>query len=128
MKNLEIIAYDGLKLQGYLFDEVKKPKGIIQIIHGMQEHGLRYEETCKYFNKQGYIAFVSDLRGHGKTAIDENHLGQSDGDIFSQTVSDQMTISEKLVEMYPNLPLNIFGHSYGSFITQKYIQRYCHFL
>jgi len=122
MKNLNITSIDGLELKGYLFDEVKNPKGIIQIVHGMQEHGLRYEDTCKYFNKAGYIAFVSDLRGHGHTAIDEKHLGQDDGDIFSLTVHDQITISEKLIELFPNLPLYIFGHSYGSFITQKYIQ------
>ncbi len=125
MKEIKIRSFDNLELNTYVYDEVKKPIGVIQIIHGMQEHAGRYDEACKYFNKQGYIAIASDLRGHGKTAIDEKHLGVSDGDIFSETVQDQIIVTKYIEENYPNLPLYVFGHSYGSFITQKYIQ-VCH--
>ena len=42
MKNKDIISFDNLILKGYLFDDVAKPQGVIQIIHGMQEHSERY--------------------------------------------------------------------------------------
>ena len=121
MKKVEIQSFDGLKLKGYLFSEVKNPIGVIQIIHGMQEHGMRYEQTAGDFNNAGFIVFVSDSRGHGKTAENLELLGRSDGDIFSETVQDQVIISEYLVAKF-NLPLYVIGHSYGSFIAQRYIQ------
>lgn len=125
MKNLKIKSFDGLELNAYLYDEVDNPKAIVQIVHGMQEHGARYDYTCKALNKAGFIALVSDNRGHGLTAKSIEHLGESDGDIFSETVNDQIEISKWLTAKYPDLALYIIGHSYGSFITQRYIQA-CH--
>ena len=77
MKTVKFKSFDGLEINSYLY-ETKNPKGIIQFINGMQEHGGRYEETCKYFNKQGYICFVSDLRGHGQTSKSIEELGKDD--------------------------------------------------
>ncbi len=116
-----ISADDGTNLQGYLFDQVSNPIGILQIIHGMQEHAARYFETAEFFNQHGYIVFVSDLRGHGKSAESVDKQGVSE-DIFPETVADQVKISQMLVARYPELPLYVFGHSYGSLITQRYIQ------
>ena len=124
MKEVKIKSFDNLDLHTYIYDEVKKPIGVIQFIHGMQEHAGRYDEVCKFFNKHNYICLASDLRGHGKTAKDIQSLGISDGDIFSETVQDQITITKYIQDNYPDLPIYIFGHSYGSFITQKYIQEY----
>ncbi len=125
MKEIKIKSFDETQLHTYVFDEVKEPIGVIQIIHGMQEHAARYEGTCRELNKHGYVCIASDLRGHGKTSKDTESLGKDDGDIFSATVIDQIEITNYIINTYPNLPLYIFGHSYGSFITQKYIQ-VCH--
>ena len=94
MKNKDIVSFDGLKLKGYLFDDVIHPVGIVQIIHGMQEYANRYFEVIKKFNEKGYIVFVSDLRGHGLTAKSIEELGKDDGDIFENTVKDQIIISQ----------------------------------
>ena len=121
MKNKNIISFDGLELKGYIFDDVAKPVGVVQIIHGMQEYADRYFETIKEFNKKGYIVFISDLRGHGRTAKSIDTLGQ-DEDIFKNTVEDQLIISQTLKKEFPDIPLIVFGHSFGSFITQKLMQ------
>ena len=74
-KDYEIIkikVYNDLKLYTYVFDKVKDPKGVIVIIHGMQEHAGRYIEHAKVFNKNGYIVVMNDLRGHGKTIKDKS--------------------------------------------------------
>ena len=121
MKNLKIKGYNDFELACYLWDNVEKPKGIVQIIHGMQEHAKRYNDFAKYLNSIGLIVFASDLRGHGQTAINNNlPLGYSDGDIFMEIVQDQIIITDYLKDKY-NLPITIFGHSFGSFITQRYI-------
>jgi len=121
MKNKDIISFDNLTLKGYIFDDVIKPIGIIQIIHGMQEYSDRYFDIIPHFNKNGFVVYISDLRAHGLTAKNTDELGKDD-DIFNNCVEDQIIISQTLKKDYPNLPLYIFGHSFGSFIAQKYIQ------
>ena len=121
MKNKDIKSFDNLTLKGYIFDDVIKPQGIIQIIHGMQEYSNRYFDIIPHFNKAGYIVYISDLRAHGLTARNTDELGK-DEDIFNNCVEDQIIISQTLKKEYPDLPLYIFGHSFGSFIAQKYMQ------
>ena len=120
MKNINIIGFNNLKLNCYLY-EPEKPKAIIQIVHGMQEHGFRYDHFAEFLSSNGFIVLVSDLRGHGKTALSKDKMGVGEKDIFNETIEDQLLISKYLKETY-NLPLYIFGHSYGSFLTQKLAQ------
>ncbi len=52
-----------------------RPKGIVQIAHGVGEHGLRYEPLAQDLVRAGYTVHANDHRGHGRTG-----LGQWDGD------------------------------------------------
>lgn len=115
-------SFDNAKIYFYEWNNVENPKGIVQIIHGMAEHAKRYAEFAKALNKAGFIVFAADHRAHGKTA-GEKSLGLYDGtDLFEDTLQDQLFISKMLKEKY-QLPLFIFGHSYGSFLTQAYIEK-----
>ena len=121
MKTVKLEGYDNFELVGYLWDKVENPVAVLQIIHGMQEHALRYNSFARHLNKHGIIVFASDLRGHGQTALINNlPLGYSDGDIFMEIVRDQIKVTEYLCDKF-NLPISILGHSFGSFITQRYI-------
>lgn len=121
MRKEIIVGFENKELTCYFWDEVKQPKAVVQIIHGMQEHAKRYNEFALELNKAGFIVFASDLRGHGETAGRIEDLGHTNGDIFKEIVSDQVIITEKLKKQY-DLPVYVFGHSFGSFITQRYIQ------
>lgn len=121
MKSIKIKGYNDFELAGYLWDNVENPTCVVQIIHGMQEHAKRYVDFAKYLNKQGIIVFASDLRGHGQTALMNNlPFGYSDGDIFMEIVQDQIIITDYLKKKF-NLPITIFGHSFGSMIAQRYM-------
>ncbi len=121
MKSVKIEGYNNFELVGYLWDKVDSPIGVVQIIHGMQEHAGRYNSLARYLNKKGLIVFASDLRGHGQTAIINSlPYGYSSGDIFMEIVKDQMVITEYLSDKF-NLPVSIFAHSFGSFIAQRYM-------
>lgn len=116
-------ASDGKKLVCTKWDKVKNPVGIVQIIHGMDEHMRRYDRFAKFLNKNGYIVFGDDHRAHGKTAGDVQKIGLSgdEQDLFAATVSDEIAILKYLKKKY-NLPVFLFGHSYGSFITQRIME------
>ncbi len=125
MKNEKFKSYDGTVLQCYVWDEVRKPKAVVQISHGMAEHARRYDNFATFLNKNGYIVFADDHRAHGMTSTKQSTKGVKGyhkGDIYADTVKDQVEITKYLKEKY-NLPVVYFGHSYGSFIGQGYLEQ-----
>lgn len=120
----KIKADDGKELYIYCWDKVENPKAMIQISHGMAEHAGRYKEFAEYLNKHGFIVYASDHRGHGKTAGVIEDLGYIGEDGFNKIVEDKHLIFKKMREEHPKLPMFLFGHSFGSFISQEYILRY----
>ncbi|MEG1509952.1 MAG: alpha/beta hydrolase, partial [Clostridia bacterium] len=123
MKEINFKAYKDYELNLCIWDDVKNPKGVVQIVHGMAEHVKRYDVLAKFLNQNGYICLGDDHRAHGVTALKHGKLGQvtEDGDCFSDTVQDLVKITDYAKETY-KLPVVIFGHSYGSFLVQRYIQ------
>ncbi len=74
MKETIFNTTDGQKLVCVVWDTVKNPVGVVQIIHGMDEHIRRYDRFAKYLNKNGYIVFGNDHRAHGKTADETSKI------------------------------------------------------
>lgn len=121
MKNIKIKGFHDLELNCYVFEPEKKAKACIQIIHGMQEHGARYQDFAEFLCKNGYVVLVSDLRGHGHSLVYEGKQGYGEKDIFTEILEDQKIICNYLEQTY-KLPIFIFSHSFGSFVTQRLMQ------
>lgn len=102
----------------------EKPKGIVQIFHGLAEHSGRYADFAAYLNSLGFAVYACDERGHGKTGELNQNLCDLDGDGFHGIVRDQQILSKLIREKHPGTPLFIFAHSFGSFIAQEYIKQY----
>jgi len=115
-------SFDGEKINCYEWKPKGEIKGIVQIVHGLQEHGLRYAQFANFLTEKGFLVLASDQRLHGLTA--GKHLSKTKiKDVFPVMVKDQTLIADMLIKKY-NKPLVIFGHSYGSFIVQSFIQQY----
>ena len=121
MKELMLKGYNNDELLCRVWDDISAAKGVVLIIHGMQEHGARYAHFANYLNTNGYIVYASDLRAHGKTCPNVAKLGQTDGNLFNEIVADQLAIMQH-IQLTHELPLHLLGHSFGSFITQKIMQ------
>lgn len=103
----------------------EKVKGVIQLAHGMAEHILRYDDFSKFLVKHGYIVYGNDHRGHGNTIIapdDQGYFAKENG--FEKVVGDLHALTLHIKNEHPNLPLILFGHSMGSFLSRRYIQLY----
>ena len=101
---------------------VEKPRGIVQIIHGMAEHIERYDEFAEYLNARGFLVAGEDHRGHGKTAGNLERAGYfADSDGWNKVISDNVELGNRLRGEYAGLPFCIMGHSMGSFISRKII-------
>lgn len=109
------------KIYTHTWEDVENPKGVVQIFHGMAEHGARYGDLAQFLNKNGYIVFADDHRGHGKTAEGTDELGYIGRNGFNRIIQDEYILTGLIKKKYPGLPLIILGHSFGSFIAQAYI-------
>lgn len=106
-------------------DENSEIKGVVQIAHGMAETAVRYERFAKLLTDNGYIVYIHDHRGHGNTAKTIENLGYlAEEDGFKWLVEDVRKLSEIIKKENPKVPLFLFGHSMGSFVTQRYIMLY----
>ena len=121
MKRFEFEGYGGKKISVVEWADVACPRGVVQISHGMAEHALRYQKIAEYLNGLGYVVFADDHRAHGQTDI--STLGYCDGDIFNDTLKDLAMLTDHYRQKY-GLPVVLFGHSYGSFLSQRYLQLY----
>ena len=116
---------DGASLAVYTWLPEQHPKAVLHIVHGMAEHALRYDDFAQAACKKGFAVVASDHRGHGKTGAKSGLMGYlADGDGFGRVVEDQKEINAEIQKQYPALPNVIVGHSFGSFVTQEYIERY----
>lgn len=104
-----------------------EPVGIIQLVHGMVDHTGRYRELAEYMCKEGYIFAGHNHLGHGKSADGEEDLGFfADKGGKELVIRDVYSMNRLLHERYPTLPIVIFGHSMGSFVTRLYLTKYPH--
>ena len=119
---MEFKSFDGKTIFVHEWADVENPKAVVQIIHGMAEHGARYDKFARMLNAHGYVVVADDHRGHGNT--DPDTLGYCKGNMFADTVRDEGEITKYYQERYAGLKYFVFGFSYGSFITQSYIGKY----
>jgi alpha-beta hydrolase superfamily lysophospholipase len=105
-------------------------KAALLVAHGMAEHSLRYEPLALRLAAEGFETWAADARGHGLTAdpgVNDPGKGGllghcADRDGFSRVAADIDVLANAIKETLPGAPLFILGHSWGSFISQAYIE------
>lgn len=127
MKTTEI-WFDGegqLKIHGWKWlPDDGEPKAVVQVAHGMQEYSARYAELAQKLTYAGYAVYANDHRGHGKTLLGPGKLGHLGPGSWLSVLMDMNLLSSLIKEEQPDKPLFLLGHSWGSFLTQAYIQRW----
>ncbi|MBO5410364.1 MAG: alpha/beta hydrolase [Clostridia bacterium] len=100
-------------------------KAVFQIVHGMAEHGERYEDFAAYLCQKGFAVLVDDHAGHGKSVKSDDDLGYfGDEGGWDAFVEDEKALTELAKKEFPDIPIIFFGHSMGSFIAREYVRRY----
>jgi alpha-beta hydrolase superfamily lysophospholipase len=117
---------------GIIFYEwpVASPRAIVQIAHGLGEHARRYDQMAAVLNRAGFSVYADDHRGHGQTGLGQiaskqtkklGNLGPGGMDAAYKQVAD---FTKLIKDENPGKPVVLIGHSWGSFIAQKIINKY----
>jgi alpha-beta hydrolase superfamily lysophospholipase len=108
---------------------VANPKAIIQIAHGLGEHARRYDIMAATLNRAGFSVYADDHRGHGQTGLRQistnqtKKLGSVGAGGMEATFNQVAEFSKLIKSENPGRPLILIGHSWGSFIAQKIINK-----
>jgi alpha-beta hydrolase superfamily lysophospholipase len=117
-------ADDGVELHVHRWlpaDTVPR-KAVVHIAHGMAEHGGRYARAAEALTEAGYVVYADDHRGHGKTAKTDDDLGFFAAERgFDRAVRDLEELLALELRDNPGLGVVLFGHSMGSFMTQRFV-------
>lgn len=111
---------DGEKVHGLRWPS-GEAKATVIIVTGMEEHASRYEHFAVFLIGQGYRVYCLDHLGQGSNAHDEKSKGVWPINGFELMVD---TLAELVAQVKNGQPLYMFGHSLGSFIMQRFIQKY----
>lgn len=120
-KDFFLMVDDGLPLAVTITKPIgKQIKGIVQVIHGILEHKNRYQDFADFLAAQGYLVLTSDNRGHGESNNEQNPLGHMPG--VERMVADQVYLTNFIKAQYPDVPLYLYGHSFGSILARNYLK------
>lgn len=110
-----------LTIQQTIYIPDSPPKAIIQINHGLAEHSERYADFANYFCSKGFVVYLHDHPGHGKSVsekIPHGHLPWRGGwDLMLAVIHN---INKSIRKKYSQIPVFIMGHSMGSLLTRYY--------
>lgn len=109
--------------------EAARPRAVVQLLHGVGEHAGRYTALIAALVAQGYTVYADDHRGHGRTGLrqwdgDHRKLGRLGPGGLGAAREAVWTLSQRIREQHPDLPLVLLGHSWGSFLAQMLLDRH----
>jgi alpha-beta hydrolase superfamily lysophospholipase len=114
---------DGIEISYRRWMPSGTAKAIVLIAHGASEHSGRYDRFARFLTEHGYAVYAPDHRGHGETAK-ATGVGKGGPRGWQAMIDDLHELATRAVDEVGAVPLVLFGHSMGSFLSQRYIQRY----
>ena len=109
-------------------DGATGPLGVVQISHGLGEYALRYDAFAQALAANGFAVYADDHRGHGQTGMrqtggDASRLGRLGPGGLRATEAEILQLTGIIRERHPGLPLVLYGHSWGSLMAQRILDR-----
>ncbi|UDF12140.1 alpha/beta hydrolase [Antiquaquibacter oligotrophicus] len=118
----------GVTIHYYVW-KAAKPKAVVQLLHGLGEHALRYEQLAGELVNAGYSVYADDHRGHGRTGMeqwrnDATKLGRLGVGGMRATIAAIEQLTGIARAENPDIPLIALGQSWGSLMLQKMLDEH----
>lgn len=106
-----------------------RPRGVVQVNHGLAEHAARYARFAAFLAARGYHVYAHDHRGHGGTTAPDapprSFAGPREPDGGGgKVVADVLAVHDEIARRHPGLPVVLFGHSMGGLIGLNFVLRH----
>ena len=118
---VDFASAGGVNIAAYRWDPDGPPLAIAQLVHGVGEYALRYAPVADALVRAGYVVYAHDHRGHGKTALSAEQLGELGEGGWAELVADIGRMGTRAKDAHPGLPLGLIAHSLGSFGAQQFL-------
>lgn len=94
-----------------------RPRGGVAVVHGLGDHGLRYESLALALAEVGLVVHAPDLRGHGESPGRRGDARVEDllGDLAA-------SVSALRRDLPSGAPIGLVGHSMGGLLVLGYLQ------
>lgn len=122
MKEFEYPSAGAGSIRAYRWEPKGDPAGVVQLVHGIAEYALRYDEFARYLTGKGYLVVAEDHMGHGSSQGSGAPLYFAGG--WEAAAQDVHTLLLRTQEEFPDLPYFLFGHSMGSFLVRTVLYRW----
>lgn len=121
MEECTFASNNGQRLAGYKYSKDGQPiKGVAVLAHGFGGGGHNtYMDVADYFTSNGYLVFAYDATGNDKSE------GEAVGGLPQGVIDlDYALRYVKQAEEYKDLPIVLFGHSWGGYSVGNVLNRH----
>jgi alpha-beta hydrolase superfamily lysophospholipase len=115
----EFQASAGVKLFYQSWQPDGEVRATLVIVHGLGEHGARYQNVVNHLVPKGYVIYALDHRGHGRSPGQRGHL-----DDWSQFREDLRAFVLLVRVREAGHPFFLMGHSMGGCMVLNYVLHY----
>ena len=113
---LRFKASDGKDIAYLKVSPASKPRAVVIVGHGMNDHSERFLALADSLASAGLAVYLPDLRGHGDTDPGANRGFLADENGFERVLDDLIELGDFAAKEQGGLPLYYFGHSFGALL------------
>lgn len=91
------------------------PRGTVLLVHGLGEHGGRYDHVAAALNGWGWNVAAPDHRGHGRSSGARGRIDRDDA-----LLEDLSLVIDEVRAQHPGR-LVLLGHSMGGLVASRFV-------
>jgi len=109
-------SFDGLNLYAMRWLSKGKHEAVVAFVHGHGDHCRRYDKWFTNLASSSISVLALDYRGQGRSQGRQGVINR-----FDDLLRDVALLHEKAKELFPGIPVVLYGHSLGATIILSYI-------
>ena len=113
---------DGETVYVYRWRGPARPRAAVHLAHGMGEHARRYDHVAEALVAAGYDVWADDHRASGRTGAQGRGLGDLGPRGMAGALDALHAVTARVAAEHPGLPVHLVGHSWGSFLAQRFAE------
>ncbi|MDA8269296.1 MAG: alpha/beta hydrolase [Actinomycetota bacterium] len=121
---LTVTDPDGETIHVYRWSATGTPRAAVHLAHGMGEHARRYDHVAAALTGAGYEVWADDHRASGRTGAEGPGLGNLGPRGMEGALDALHAVTRQVAAAHPGLPVHLVGHSWGSFLAQRFAERW----